>query len=62
LQKQVGDRLSDEDMMVIAADGARALDRREAAYAKRSARWGLADWFRAGGQSEARAGPRLWYL
>ena len=38
LQKQVGDRLSDEEMMAIAADGARALDRREAAYAKRTAR------------------------
>ena len=38
LQKQVDDRLSDEEMMAIAADGARALDRREAAYAKRKAR------------------------
>ncbi len=38
LQKQVDDRLSDEEMMAIAADGARALDRREAAYAKRTAR------------------------
>ena len=38
LQKQVDDRLIDEEMMAIAADGARALDRREAAYAKRTAR------------------------
>jgi len=38
LQNQLGERLSDEEMMAIAAEGARALDRREAAYAKRKAR------------------------
>ena len=38
LQTQVDDRLSDEEMMVIAAEGAQALDKREAAYAKRKAR------------------------
>ena len=38
LQAQVDDRLSDDDMMAIAAEGARALDKREAAYAKRKAR------------------------
>ena len=38
LQTQVTDRLNDEEMMVIAAEGARALDKREAAYAKRKAR------------------------
>jgi hypothetical protein len=38
LQAQVEDHLSDEQMMAIAADGARLLDRREAAYAKRKAR------------------------
>ncbi|MCP5520396.1 MAG: hypothetical protein H7A46_02460 [Verrucomicrobiales bacterium] len=30
--------LSDEQMMAVAAEGARALDQREAAYAKRKAR------------------------
>jgi len=35
LQAEMGDRLSDEDMMAIATEGARALDKREAAYAKR---------------------------
>ena len=38
LQVQVDDRLNDEELMAIAAEGARALDRREAAYAKRKAR------------------------
>jgi ABC-type transport system involved in cytochrome c biogenesis ATPase subunit len=38
LQAQTDDRLSDEAMMEIAAEGARALDRREAAHAKRKAR------------------------
>jgi len=38
LQQQVDDRLSDEDMIAIAAEGARALDRRESTYAKRKAR------------------------
>ena len=37
LQAQRDDRLGDEDMMAIAAEGARALDEREAAYAKRQA-------------------------
>ena len=37
LETQVGDRLSDEEMMAIAAEGARALDRREARHAKRKA-------------------------
>jgi hypothetical protein len=37
-QTQVSDRLSDDEMMEIAAEGARALDRREAQYAKRKAR------------------------
>ncbi len=31
LQAQVSDRLSDDEMMAIAADGAQALDKREAA-------------------------------
>ena len=38
VQTQVSDRLSDDEMMEIAADGARALDRQEAGYAKRKAR------------------------
>ena len=38
LQTKVDDRLSDEEMMAIAAEGARALDKREAAHAK-SAAW-----------------------
>ena len=38
LHTQVDDRLSDEEMMAIAAEGTRALDQREAAYAKRKAR------------------------
>ncbi len=37
-QTQVADRLSDQEMMTIAAEGARALDRREEADAKRKAR------------------------
>jgi len=51
LQTQVNDRLSDDEMMAIAAEGARALDKREAAHAKRKARSGLADCSR--GQDEA---------
>jgi hypothetical protein len=38
LHTQVDDHLSDDDLMVIAAEGAQALDKREAAYAKRKAR------------------------
>ena len=38
LQAQVDDRLSDDEMMAVAAEGARALDKREAAYAKRKTR------------------------
>jgi len=38
LQTQMDDRLSDDEMMVIATEGAQALDKREAAYAKRKAR------------------------
>ena len=38
LQTQVDDRLSDDEMMAIAAEGARALDRREDRHAKRKAR------------------------
>jgi hypothetical protein len=38
LHAQVHDRLSDRDMMAIAAEGAQALDKREAAYAKRKTR------------------------
>ena len=38
LQARTDDRLSDETLMEIAAEGARALDRREAAHAKRKAR------------------------
>ena len=38
LQTQVDDRLSDDEMTVLAAQGARALDKREADYAKRKAR------------------------
>jgi hypothetical protein len=38
LNSQTGDRLTDKEMMEIAAVGARALDEREAAYAKRKAR------------------------
>ena len=38
LHGQVDDRPSEAAMMAIAAEGARALDEREAAYAKRRAR------------------------
>jgi len=38
LQAQVSDRLSDDEMMAIAAEGARALDKCEAAYARRKGR------------------------
>jgi hypothetical protein len=38
MQTQIRDSLSDEEMMEIAAEGARVLDRREANYAKRKAR------------------------
>ncbi len=38
MQTQIPDRLSDDEMMAIAAEGARVLDRREAQYAKRKAR------------------------
>ncbi len=38
MQTQIPDRLSDDEMMAIAAEGARALDRREARYASRKAR------------------------
>ena len=37
-QRQVADRFTDQEMMAIAAEGARALDRREEAHAKRKAR------------------------
>ena len=38
LQSQADDQLTDEEMMKIAAEGARALDKRESEYAKRKAR------------------------
>lgn len=38
MQTQISDQLSDDEMMSIAAEGARALDRREARYAKRKTR------------------------
>ena len=38
LQKQTSDRVSDDEMMALAAEGARALDKREAAYAKTKSR------------------------
>lgn len=38
LQTQLDDRLTDDEMMKIAAEGARALDKREADDAKRKAR------------------------
>jgi hypothetical protein len=38
MQTQISDRLSDDEMMAIAAEGARVLDRREARYAKRKTR------------------------
>ena len=37
-QLQVIDRLTNDEMMAMAADGARALDKREAAYGKAKAR------------------------
>src|SRR2546423_13586623 len=43
LQSQVDDRLSDAEMMALAAEGAGALDRREAAYAKGRTRRPLAN-------------------
>jgi len=38
VQTQVTDRLSDEELMELAAEGARALDKREADHAKRETR------------------------
>ena len=38
LQAQVEDRFNDDELMAIAAEGARILERREGAYAKRKAR------------------------
>jgi hypothetical protein len=38
VQSQVDDNLSDDEMMAIAAEGARELDRREARNAKRKTR------------------------
>lgn len=38
LQAQLNDRLDDDEMMAIAAEGARVLDKRETAYAERKAR------------------------
>jgi len=38
LHTQVDDRLNDGEIMALAAEGARVLDKREAAYAKRKAR------------------------
>jgi hypothetical protein len=38
LQAETSDHLNDDEMMAIAAEGARELDRREAAHAKRKAR------------------------
>jgi len=38
IQAQVSDRLSNDEMMEMAAEGARALDRQEAQYVKRKAR------------------------
>jgi ribosomal protein S7 len=38
LHTQGDDRLNDEEMMTLSAEVARALDKREAAYAKRKAR------------------------
>jgi hypothetical protein len=43
LRTQVDDRLGDEEMMAIAAEGARVLDKRETDYAKRKARRSLAN-------------------
>jgi len=38
VQTQVNDRLSDDELMALASEGARALDKREAEHAKRKAR------------------------
>jgi hypothetical protein len=38
IQTQVDDRLTDDEMMAIAAEGARELDQREARDAKRKSR------------------------
>jgi hypothetical protein len=38
LHAQVDDRLNDEEMMSLAVEGARVLDKREASYANRKAR------------------------
>jgi len=38
LHTQLDERWSDEEMMAVAAEGARALDRREAGYGKRKTR------------------------
>ena len=38
LETQVSDRLTEEEMMAIAAEGARVLGRSEAVYAKRKTR------------------------
>ncbi len=38
LQNHMDDRLNDNELMTVAAEGARALDRREAECAKRQAR------------------------
>ena len=43
LSSQVDHRMGDEEMMAIAAEGARALDNRETVYAKSKARGGLAN-------------------
>lgn len=38
LHTQVDDRLNEDEMMAVAAEGARVLDQHEVAYAKRKAR------------------------
>jgi hypothetical protein len=38
LRTQVDDRLTDDELMALAAEGARELDKRETAHAKRKAR------------------------
>ncbi|MBI3881540.1 MAG: hypothetical protein HY301_15935 [Verrucomicrobia bacterium] len=38
MQTQVDDRLNDEELMTLAAEGARTLDKREADHAKRKTR------------------------
>jgi DNA repair photolyase len=59
LRAQVDDRLSDEEMMAIAAEGARVLDKREAALpnAKRGEVWQIELW--PGCQGASGFGPRL---